>query len=100
MTDLNTQIFAITFGSGQYGGLFTNKFARVEAHSEMSAREQLYKLIGNHYAFIYPMDRKFDEQIVKFGLTEVPFIQVKDLYDWAKRMVKIHATAVELADSD
>ncbi len=78
--------FFITFGSGMYGGLYTNSYALIEADDEALARNWLYETIGSHYAFIYP-EYKLANAKSEYGLTEVPLQYIIDLYTWANVVI-------------
>lgn len=60
--------FYFTFGYGQYGGAYRNKYVEVEATGAGEARQKMVEAFGTVWAFQYN-EKEFIPQIEQFGLS-------------------------------
>lgn len=83
--------FAVTFGS-RYNHephpvdprITGKSFIVVEAYDETHARERIYALLGERWAFLYPWG-EFVPQIAAYGLTEVTLAPVLHVIESKER---------------
>lgn len=79
-------IMFITFGSGQYLGMFKDSYCIVDS------REEAFEITKGKFAFDYKGQEELDRQIRMFGLKEVSKEQVRSarmsLEEEASRIAK------------